>query len=723
MARHGSLHVDETLEQFIHSELLPGLDISSGQFWSGLEKIVGEFMPRNRALVAHRTKLQTQIDAWHMQNRDKPLDHEAYKQFLRDIGYLLEEPDDFTISSKNVDDEVAKIPGPQLVVPVNNARYALNAANARWGSLYDGLYGTDAISEENGAERGGAYNPERGARVIQWGRQFLDDAIPLSVGSHHDVAGYEIVDGMCRAVFENGQVTQLPAAIGFSGQASLADAILCRSNRLHIELQFDRRSIIGKADRAGVSDIVVESALTAIMDCEDSVSAVDAEDKVVVYRNWLGLMKGDLSADISRGGKTATRRLAADRVYSDFSGSTFTLPGRTVMFARNVGLLMTTDMVTFDGGQVPECIVDCYINACSALYDLNGAGANSRTGSVYFVMPKMHGPDEVAFANDLFDSVEDAFGLVRHTLKIGIMDEERRTTVNLKACIEKARQRVCFINTGFLDRTGDEIHTSMQAGAMLAKGDMKTTPWIAAYEDWNVDIGLACGFSGKAQIGKGMWAMPDLMADMLEQKIAHLEAGANTSWVPSPTAATLHATHYHRLDVMARQKKLASRARASLDDLLTIPLAGGMNWSSKEITEEIENNAQSILGYMVRWIEQGIGCSKVPDIHNIALMEDRATLRISSQHMANWLLHGVIDKQQVLAVMEKMAAVVDQQNAGDRAYQKMAPDVDESIAFQAACDLVCRGMDQPSGYTEPVLHARRIEFKAKSRAARDRLTA
>ena len=714
-----SLAVDTQLNQFITEKLLPGLDISQSVFWAGLERIVTDFSARNRELVAHREVLQKQIDDWHIAHKaqaHKGQAHDAiaYKNLLKEIGYLQAEPANFQISTDNVDAEIAKIAGAQLVVPVSNARFALNAANARWGSLYDSLYGTDAISDNNGAERGGSFNQIRGEKVIAWARRFLDDAVPLSTGSHSQAHGYRIDQGRCVVTLENGTQAELDAFVGYTGTPQAPQSVLCKHNGLHIEMMFDRDTLIGKTDAAGMSDVILESALTAIMDCEDSVAAVDATDKVGVYSNWLGLMKGDLSAPVTKGAKTTLRTLAPDHQYTGPDGSLYCLPGRAVMFARNVGLLMTTPMVRDgDGRPVPECILDTYINACAGLHDLHHKHANSRKGSIYFVVPKMHGPQEVAFANDLFGAVEDIFGLADNTIKMGIMDEERRTSANLKACIHAARQRVCFINTGFLDRTGDEIHTSMQAGAMLSKGEMKSTAWINSYEDRNVDIGLACGFSGKAQIGKGMWAMPDRMADMLAQKQGHPLSGANTAWVPSPTAATLHASHYHQIDVFERQKVLKSRSPASLEDLLTIPLATGLNWSQAEITSEIENNAQSILGYMVRWVEQGIGCSKVPDINNVGLMEDRATLRISSQHMANWLLHGVISKQQVSKTMAKMAAIVDAQNAGDPAYRNMAPDVDASIAFQAACDLIFKGTKQPSGYTEPVLHARRLEFKAK----------
>ena len=715
MTNSATLTVNDQLQQFINDKLLPGLDISQSAFMAGMERLIADFSQRNQNLVAHREVLQKQIDDWHISHKWRAHDHSAYKDMLREIGYLQDEPDDFQISTSNVDDEIAVIAGAQLVVPVSNARFALNAANARWGSLYDSLYGTDALSENDGAERGGSFNPLRGAKVIAWARQFLDEAIPLAAGSHSQAQDYRIDQGKCVVTLKDGSKSELAACIGYTGTPEAPSSIICKHNGLHIEMIFDRDSEIAKSDSAGMSDVILESAMTTIMDCEDSVAAVDASDKVEVYTNWLGLMKGDLSAPVTKGGETSTRTLASERTYIGLDGSDFSLPGRVVMFARNVGLLMTTPIVRdAQDRPVPECILDTYFNACAALHDLNGKGGNSRTGSIYFVVPKMHGPEEVAFANDLFNAVEEILGLDANTIKMGIMDEERRLSANLKASIYAARERVCFINTGFLDRTGDEIHTSMQAGPMLAKGDMKTTLWITSYEDRNVDIGLACGFSGKAQIGKGMWAMPDRMADMLEQKIAHPMAGANTAWVPSPTAATLHATHYHQVNVHERQKELSSRPLASLDDLLTIPLANGMNWSDDEIRSEIENNAQGILGYMVRWVEQGIGCSKVPDINNVGLMEDRATLRISSQHLANWLLHGVVSKKQVLDILMKMATIVDDQNAGDPAYHNMTPDVGASIAFQAACELVFKGVEQPSGYTEPVLHAQRLAFKDKA---------
>ena len=615
---------------------------------------------------------------------------------------------------------MATMAGPQLVVPVMNSRFALNAANARWGSLYDALYGTDAISEENGAEQGGVYNPIRGERVIEFGRKFLNSALPLASGSHTGSATYAIDNAQLMVTLSNGEQTTLNSPeqlVGYTGEASSPTSILLKNNGLHVELMIDPTSAIGQRDGAGVSDIILESALTTIMDCEDSIAAVDADDKVVVYANWLGLMQGDLSQTIEKGGKRIERRLNSDRVYNDTQGNEFALKGRSLMFVRNVGHLMTNEaIIDKDGNEIPEGILDGVITSLISLHDVKGNGqfSNTKTGSIYIVKPKMHGPEEVAFANDLFNAVEDAFSLERHTIKMGIMDEERRTTVNLKQCIKEASGRVVFINTGFLDRTGDEIHTSMEAGPMIRKGDMKNAPWIAAYEKWNVDIGLACGLSGKAQIGKGMWAIPDQMANMLEAKIAHPMSGANTAWVPSPTAATLHVMHYHHVDVFAKQRELASREIANVDDILSIPLAQNPNWTEQEITQELENNAQGILGYVVRWVDAGIGCSKVPDINNVGLMEDRATLRISAQHIANWLRHDICNEAQVLATLKKMAGVVDAQNANDSSYQPMSADFDNNIAFQAACELVFEGCTQPSGYTEPVLHRRRLALKAST---------
>jgi len=718
------LEIASELHDFVEGELLPKLGMPPAQFWSSLSAIITAFTPRNVQLLQHRDALQARIDSWHTARRQAalPHDHAEYKEFLHSIGYLGEPGPDFRIDTTNVDEEISLQAGPQLVVPVKNARFALNAANARWGSLYDALYGTDAIDEEHGAQRAGSYNPLRGARVIKVVRDFLDQCCPLVDASHHDATAYRIESGELQVLCgdRSAALQQAQQLIGFRGKQEAPEAILLINNRLHIEIQIDPESEIGSSDKAGVSDVVLEAAVTTIQDCEDSVAAVDGEDKAEVYRNWLGLMTGELQETFIKAGEPLTRVLNEDRVYRSLEGDEFTLPGRSLMLVRNVGHLMRNPAIRYHGEEVFEGILDAVITGATGAIDVAGKNSlsNSRQGSVYIVKPKMHGPEEVRFTCELFTAVESMLGLPANTLKLGIMDEERRTSLSLKQCIAEARSRVVFINTGFLDRTGDEIHTSMEAGPMVPKADMKATRWIQAYEANNVDVGLACGFSGRAQIGKGMWAMPDRMADMLAQKSAHPEAGANTAWVPSPTAAVLHAMHYHRIDVAAVQEELARRAAASIDDILQLPLQEDPGSLSADLIQaELDNNAQGILGYVVRWVDQGIGCSKVPDIHDVGLMEDRATLRISSQHIANWLHHDICSPEQVVETLLRMAAVVDEQNQHDPLYQAMAVDPDNSIAFQAACELVFSGRLQPNGYTEPVLHRARLARKAEIRAA------
>ena len=703
------LKINTKLLDFVNNEIIPGTNIKSEEFWTSFEKIVHELAPKNKQLIQKREEIQKKIDEWHIKNKGKELNKKEYLDFLKSISYVVEEQDEFNIETANVDDEIATIAGPQLVVPVDNARYALNAANARWGSLYDALYGTDVIPGEKGKD----FNEQRAQVVIAYVRKFLDEITPLENGSWNEISGMKIKDN--DIVFLIGKkeiyLKNKDKFVGYNGDKEKLTSILLKNNNLHIDISIDPGHFIGKIDKASISDFVVESALSTIIDNEDSVAAVDAEDKIKCYRNWLGLMKGDLTANIEKNGKKFVRKLNPDRTYISKDGNKIHLHGRALLLNRNVGHLMTNPAIILkDGTEIPEGIMDAFMATLCALHDFKNK-KNSRTGSVYIVKPKMHGPEEVAFTNTLFEKVEDALGIKKYSIKVGIMDEERRTTVNLKECIRQVKNRIVFINTGFLDRTGDEMHTSFEAGPMIFKGDMKKSTWLGSYENWNVDVGLSCGFSGKAQIGKGMWAMPDQMANMMDQKIGHPKSGANCAWVPSPTAATLHSVHYHKVNVFEEQNKIKSRSKAKLNDILEIPTADRPNWAVDDINRELENNAQGILGYVVRWINQGVGCSKVPDINNVGLMEDRATLRISSQHIANWLHHGICKKDQVMSVMKKMAKIVDEQNKNDPTYQKMSDDFDKSLAFSAACDLVFKGRTQPSGYTEPLLHQKRLEKK------------
>jgi len=701
-----NLQVDEQLFRFVNEEAIPGTNINADNFWSGFDKAVHNLAPVNKKLLEKRDQIQKKIDQWHLSKKGASFNKDEYFNFLKSINYIVKEKEDFKIITSNVDEEIATIAGPQLVVPVDNARYALNAANARWGSLYDSLYGTDAISSKN-------KNQEKAKKVIDYVRDFLDKISPIDQGSWRDISKLKVEEKNLTIIInnKNRHLKNKKQFIGFNGDKNNPKSILLKNNNLHIDIIIDPNNLIGKNDLANISDVIVESAISTIVDNEDSVAAVDAEDKIKCYRNWLGLMKGTLQAEIEKNGKKFTRKLNPDRNYTGVDGSKIVLHGRALLLNRNVGHLMTNPVIVLnDGSEIPEGIMDAFISTLCAIHDFKNK-KNSRTGSLYIVKPKMHGPDEVEFTNDLFSKVEEILGLKKYFIKVGIMDEERRTTVNLKECIRKVKERVVFINTGFLDRTGDEMHTSFEAGPMIFKGAMKKSTWLNTYEDWNVDIGLSCGFSGKAQIGKGMWAMPDKMADMMQQKIGHLKAGANCAWVPSPTAATLHAVHYHKLDVFKKHSEIKSRKRAELENILEIPKADRPNWSVDDINKELENNAQGILGYVVRWIDQGVGCSKVPDINNVGLMEDRATLRISSQHMANWLHHNICTKDQVMNVMKKMAAIVDKQNSGDKSYLPMAPNFEKSIAFSTACDLIFKGREQPSGYTEPLLHEKRLEKK------------
>ena len=699
-----NLRIDSALLDFINQEIIPGTDIIVEDFWKKFDSAVHELAPINRTLIKKRESIQKQIDEWHLANKGKEVNKNEYIKFLKSINYIVEEKEDFQISTQNVDEEIASVAGPQLVVPIDNARYAINAANARWGSLYDALYGTDVISETNGAKKIGPYSPERGKKVIEYAKNFLDENFSLSSGSWKDVSKISI---------NNINLKNKNQLVGFNGSKDSPVSLLLKNNNLHVDVVIDAESKIGSADKAHISDIIIESAVSTIVDNEDSVAAVDAEDKIKCYRNWLGIMKGNLQTEIEKNGKKFIRKLNSDRTYEGIDGKKIKLHGRALLLNRNVGHLMTSSAIILkDGSEIPEGIMDAFICVLCAKHDFKNK-TNSRTGSVYIVKPKMHGPEEVAFTNTIFNKVEDILGLKKNTIKVGIMDEERRTTVNLKECIRTVKERIVFINTGFLDRTGDEMHTSFEAGPMIFKGDMKKSVWLNTYEDWNVDVGLACGFSGKAQIGKGMWAMPDRMSDMMKQKIGHPSAGANCAWVPSPTAATLHATHYHQIDVFKKQNEIKTRTKAKVENILSIPVADRPNWSVEDINKELENNAQGILGYVVRWIDQGVGCSKVPDFNNIGLMEDRATLRISSQHMANWLHHNICSQDQVMAVMKKMAAIVDKQNSGDKKYKPMSGNFKKSIAFLTACDLVFKGRVQPSGYTEPLLHKKRLEKKIK----------